>query len=463
MLKLFKSKSKLSSHSTKSKRKINFFNWRSANPSFVKQNETYKLAINNDPDNANKILRSQARTVSVSNSLASGFFEMLTSEILGEQGLILDVSSGDPKFDKKIEDMFFKWESECCPYAVYDFEDIEEMAIIAFYRDGEVFLRLHKKDTLQIELIDANLVDNNYTNEAKNIKCGIERAKDSLTPLFYYIRKDNRELLKVPADQIVHIKKPLIPQQFRGISKMASSIIDIEDKDRLRTSELDRATLSSKITGFFIRKNDDGAIDFGDPADEMQNQQKDELNLPTKAEVGKMGVIDEDMDVKFVESHAPTNIEYYLKSTDREVARSLGVSYHTYTGDLREVNYSSIRQGTTSERRNFRRLQGFFRRKFHTPIFKAWAECELLKGEITPSEYKKVISNFTFKPQGWEYIDPTKEVNANKTAIDSGFKSITEVLREKGIEHDNFISDLNKDLEIAELLSKIKQAKEVKP
>ena len=113
----------------KQKRKINFFNWRSTNPSLVKQNETYKLAINSDPDNANKILRSQARTISVSNSLASGFFEMLTSEILGEQGLILDVTSGDPVTDKKIEDKYFKWESECCPYGVYDFEDIEEMAI----------------------------------------------------------------------------------------------------------------------------------------------------------------------------------------------------------------------------------------------------------------------------------------------------------------------------------------------
>ncbi|CUU72121.1 phage portal protein [Campylobacter hyointestinalis] len=442
----------------KQKRKINFFNWRSTNPSLVKQNETYKLAINSDPDNANKILRSQARTISVSNSLASGFFEMLTSEILGEQGLILDVTSGDPVTDKKIEDKYFKWESECCPYGVYDFEDIEEMAIISFYRDGEVFIRLHRNDTLKIELIDANLIDNNYTNEAKNIKCGIERAKDSLRPIFYYIRKDDRELLKVPADQMLHIKKPLIPQQFRGISKMASSIIDIEDKDRLRTSELDRATLASKITGFFIRKNDDN-IGF----DEEDDQALEGLTLPTKAEVGKMSVLDEDMDVKFVESHAPSNIEYYLKSTDREVARSLGVSYHTYTGDLREVNYSSIRQGTTSERRNFRRFQGFLRRKFHAPIFKAWCECELLNGGITPSEYKKVISNFTFKPQGWEYIDPTKEVNANKVAIDSGFKSITEVLREKGIEHDNFISDLNKDLEIVELLSKIKQIKEVKP
>ncbi|WP_162166223.1 phage portal protein [Campylobacter fetus] len=460
MFNLFKSKPDITKAiKPKPKRRISFFNWRSTNPSFVKQNETYKLAINTDPDNANKILRSQARTISVSNSLASGFFETLTSEILGEQGLILDVTSGNATLDKKIEKMFFDWELDCCPYGIYDFEDIEEMAVIAFYRDGEVFARLHKQDGLKIELIDANLIDNNYTNEAKNIKCGIERAKDSLTPLFYYIRKSDRELLKIPASEMIHIKKPLIPQQYRGISKMASSIIDIEDKDRLRTSELDRATLASKITGFFIRKNDDG-VDFDENGNEPATN---ELPIPTKAEVGKMGVIDEDMDVKFVESHAPTNIEYYLKSTDREVARSLGVSYHTYTGDLREVNYSSIRQGTTAERRSFRRFQGFLRRKFHTPIFKAWLEAELLRGNITPNEYKKVAPNFTFKPQGWDYIDPTKEVNANKTAIDSGFKSITEVLREKGIEHDNFISDLNKDLEIVELLSKIKQIKEIKP
>lgn len=141
------------------------------------------------------------------------------------------------------------------------------------------------------------------------------------------------------------------------------------------------------------------------------------------------------------------------------MARSLGVSYATLTGDLKEVNYSSIRQGVTSERRSFRRLQGFLKRKFHEPIFKEWLKTALINNQITSYEYNAVLDNFSFKPQGWEYIDPTKEVNANKISIESGFKTISEVLREKGIDIDDFLKDIENDKQIIKKISEINTLK----
>lgn len=138
------------------------------------------------------------------------------------------------------------------------------------------------------------------------------------------------------------------------------------------------------------------------------------------------------------------------------MARSLGVSYSTYTGDLSDVNYSSIRQGTIAERRGFKRIQNFIKRKFHNVIFKAWLECELLAGQIKPKDYILISENFNFKAQGWEYIDPVKEVNANKIAIQAGFKTISEVLREKGVELDDFMDELEKEKEIVSKLREIK-------
>ena len=83
-------------------------------------------------------------------------------------------------------------------------------------------------------------------------------------------------------------------------------------------------------------------------------------------------------------------------------------------------------------------------------------ECELIAGRIKPSDYKQLIGHFTFKSQGWEYIDPVKEVNANKIAIGAGFKTITEVLREKGVELDDFMDELEKEKELVEKLREIK-------
>lgn len=438
--------------SKQNKAKINFFKWRSTEPNALKANVIAKLNAGSNPDNYARVLRNQSRNTSTDISLASGFFETICAEILGEQGLILDISSGDSAFDERIEKEFFKWEKECCFYGVYDFEDIEEMALISFYRDGEIFLRFHN-EPFKIELINAEKIDDNYASEASGIKYGIEREEGSIKAKYYYLRKNDRELIKIPANEILHIKKGLIPEQYRGISKLASAISDLNDKDRLKSSEIDRATLASKITGFFVRK--DSGMDFGGGID---GDEKDVI-IPNQAIVGKMEYLDENLDVKFVEPHAPQNIEFYLKSTDREIAKALGISYHTFTGDLSEVNYSSIRHGTMSERRQFRRIQNFFKRKFHAPIFESWLLDQLLSGKISPKDYKQALNNYTFKPQGWEYIDPTKEVNANKVAIDSGFKTISEVLREKGIEHDTFMADLDKDTQIATKLRELKKIK----
>ena len=431
---------------SKPKKPINFFKWRSTDSSMIKHAELLKLAVNTNPDSVNATLRNQARSLSVANSLISGYFEMIVSEILGTDGFRLDIHSAT-ELDKKVESLFFRWRNNCCVYGVYDFSDIEEMALISLLRDGEIFIKLHNvKGEFKIELLDAAKIDNNYNDEKLNIKCGIQRAIDSLEPLYYFYRKNDYELIKIPAPQIIHIKKTLLPQQFRGISRLGAAIVDITDKDRYRERTLEQAALSASLTGFITRKSSSN-ISFDD----------EPLEIPQKAEVGKFEFLDDDLDVKFTQTQAPESIIEHLKATDREVARSLGISYHSYTGDLKEVNYSSIRHGTSMERRAFKRTQNFLKRKLHTPLFLKFLENELINKNLSPAEYKLIKSSFSFKADGWEYIDPTKEVNANKVAIESGFKTITEILRDRGIEVDTHLNDLATDAKILNKLKEIRQ------
>ncbi|WP_260952724.1 phage portal protein [Campylobacter sp. RM16187] len=383
---------------------------------------------------------------------------MLDSEILGESGFVLDIATQNRKLNTAIQNAFFDWEQECCLHGVYDFEDYEELVLNALYRDGEAFIRIIRGQALKIELIDADDIDNDFNDEALNIKCGIQRAsKYSLTPIRYYVKKDGNERLVIEAKDIIHIKKPLIAKQTRGNSKLASAILDIHQKDKFKKAELNRARLGSEMTGFYLRKDDSplgGAIpEFDENTGELIENSS--VELPESVEVGTMRFLDDGIQPHFIDPHNPTNIEFYLKSTNQEVARSLGISYATLTGDLSSVNYSSIRQGTTAERRGFRRTQNFLRRKMHNTIFKEWLLIELLANKITPSEYALVLAHFSFKPQGWEYIDPSKEVAANSKAIDSGFKTRVEVLREKGIEYDTYLDELEKEKLIVAKLKEI--------
>ena len=95
----------------------------------------------------------------------------------------------------------------------------------------------------------------------------------------------------------------------------------------------------------------------------------------------------------------------------------------------------------------------------HNAIFKEWLKIELLMNRISPKEYGEILDHFSFKPQGWEYIDPNKEVSANAKAIECGFKTRIEVLREKGIEYDTYLDELEKEKQIVQKLQEIEKIK----
>ena len=95
----------------------------------------------------------------------------------------------------------------------------------------------------------------------------------------------------------------------------------------------------------------------------------------------------------------------------------------------------------------------------HNAIFKEWLKIEVLTNKISPKEYGEILDHFSFKPQGWEYIDPNKEVSANAKAIECGFKTRIEVLREKGIEYDTYLDELEKEKQIVQKLKEIEKIK----
>ena len=105
-MRLFRRKTKTKTSSRKSIIQ-NWFKFPSTEPNILNSSEIQSLSKISDPDSKNKILRTQARALSTNTSLTNGFFELLASEILGEQGMVLDVSTGNKDLDEKIENFFY--------------------------------------------------------------------------------------------------------------------------------------------------------------------------------------------------------------------------------------------------------------------------------------------------------------------------------------------------------------------
>ena len=439
------------SHTHKKQR---FYASPSLNPSTLERNELLSLLHNHEADSHIRALRHQARSVAHASPLVAGYFDTLDSEVFGDNGIILDLHSQDPSLNTKIEAMFRAWR-ECIPQSHLDFWDIESLVLLYLKRDGEAFVYVNEtKEGLSLKIIDPDNVDEGIDNPSKNIYKGIEFDSNHL-PLFYYIEDSNQKIQKIPAKHILHIFKRVSIHQNRGVSPLAPVIYPVFQKDKFKSAELKRARLQSEITGFFMPSEEEVVPNFDNGDDEEISPKE----IKEVAEVGKMTYIDKNLKPYFTESHNATNIEFFIKQTDREIAKALGISYSTLTGDLNEVNYSSIRHGASEQRRQFRGLQNFLIRNLHNKIFEKWLICEIKRGAILPQEYDVILTNYTFKPQGWEYIDPYKEINANKIALESGQKSLSEILREKGKELDSHISEMQKEEEIYKILKSRKQTK----
>ena len=436
----------------KSKISKKFYATPSLYPSELEKNEILSLIHNAPIDGNIRAIRYQARNIATSSPLINGYFDTLDKEIFGDNGIVLDLHTQDSKLNREVEAKWKAWRGNI-PYCALDFWDVESLSLLYLKRDGECFIYMNEtKEGLSLKVIDPDNVDESVDNPARNIHKGIAFDEQDM-PVAYFITDSNGQTQKISAAHILHFFRRFSVSQSRGISSLSSVIYPNFQKDKFKSAELKRARLQSEITGFFI-PNEREVIPSFDSDEEEQSQE-----ITQVAEVGKMTYINDDIKPYFTESHNAPNIEFFIKQTDKEIAKALGISYSTLTGDLNEVNYSSIRHGSSEQRRQFRGLQNFIIRNLHNKVFEAWLKNEIKRGNIAFKEYRTILDNYAFKPQGWEYIDPYKETNANRIALESGQKTLSEILREKGKELDSHIQELQKENEVYEILHARKKGK----
>jgi lambda family phage portal protein len=97
----------------------------------------------------------------------------------------------------------------------------------------------------------------------------------------------------------------------------------------------------------------------------------------------------------------------------RAVAAAMGITYEMLTGDLTQVNYSSIRAGLLEFRRRCEAIQhGVIVHQLCRPIWRAWMEQAVLKARwrCRSSTEPPRDEYFAAKwiPQGWQWVDPRR-------------------------------------------------------
>jgi lambda family phage portal protein len=334
--------------------------------------------------------------------------------------------------------------------------------------DGEVVVRKVKNQRnnafgFSLQFIESDYIDEDYNTRLENgneVRMGVEIDRAG-KPQSYFLFEDHpyheqafgsrtkKKHVQVPASEIIHAYIQERPGQTRGVPMMSNVLSRLKMLDGYEEAELVAARIGASKMGFFTSPSGDEFIgdDYDGAAPIME------------AEPGTFSQLPDGMNfTSFDPQHPTTAFGDFEKAILRGIASGLGVSYAglgvsyvSLSNNLEGVSYSSIRQGTIEDRDHFKMLQQFMVESFVDIVYRDWLEQAITFGAVTlpMTKYDMFADQVTYRPRGFSWVDPQKEITAAVTAVNNGIISLQDVHSQYGKDTEEVFEAVSREKELA--------------
>ena len=401
-------------------------------------------------------LRSRSRDMVRRNPWATNALDAFVANCIGT-GIKPQSLHPDAAIKEQIQALWLQWTDEADSSGLTDFYGLQAMACRSVMEAGECFIRLRPrlpKDglsvPLQLQLLEAEHLPTAETRKLENgnyTRAGIEfngigrrvayhlyreHPGDTLNPMA------STELVRVPADSVLHLFRPLRPGQLRGQPWLTQVLIKLHELDQYDDAELVRKKTAAMFAGF-ITKNA--------PQDSLLGEANPDATgvALTGLEPGTLQVLLPGEDVTFSSpADVGASYETFMRVQLRSIAAGMGITYEQLTGDLTGVNYSSIRAGLLEFRRRCEQFQHqVIVFQMCRPIWSAWMQSAILAGALSKAAADRPGAKWI--PPGFAWVDPLKDIKAQVMAVRAGFKSRAEVVSEQGYDAEAIDEEIAAD------------------
>ncbi|MBU1040245.1 MAG: phage portal protein [Proteobacteria bacterium] len=390
----------------------------------------------------------RARDLERNSGHVSGAIRKICNNVVSDTGIRPQVQlrKQDKKLDRErnraMEAIFRKW----AEHPRVRFYEKQELTLRHNWIDGECILHLYESPTLYragivplgLELLEADHLDSSVNGVQQSgfmAMRGIEFDAEGF-PVAYHLFTEHPgasmtglrsislgKSVRVDASRIIHPFERTRASQSRGISWLASVIMEMHDYDEYQDSERILARLSSAF-GFFIETNNPdvnaagllggAGLPNGTPAPEIPG-----AKIPTHVETGSINVLPHGTKIHGDGFSRPgSNYEPYSKQQLRGASTALSLSYQNFANDQSDASYSSTRTASLEERRGFKKQQAFLVRQFCTPVWNTWLQFLALSGLAEGMGLASGLDiPVTWQTPGWEWVDPLKDANAGDALL----------------------------------------------
>jgi lambda family phage portal protein len=360
--------------------------------------------------------------------------------------------------------------ASCHTGGTLHFSDLERAIMGQVFEAGECLVRKHyrafgdSRIPFALELIEAERLADDFSTPAvtvtNEIRMGIEVDAFG-RPVAYWLRErhngdfryatlPSERAFRVPASEILHIRRVDRWPQTRGEPWLHAVARKLNDMDGYSEAEIVAARGAASYMGFIETPDLENSA-MGEPQEDGSEQMELTPGLVPKLGGGE----------KFV-GYAPSRpnsaMDPFMRLMIREFCAGVGISYESISKDYSQSNYSSSRLSLLDDRDVWRDLQQWFIRSFREPLHREWLQQAVMVGaipEIGIESYALNTEKFravSFKPRGWSWVDPTKEVEAFKEAVRAGFTTTSAVIAATGggVDIEDVIAERARELAMFE-------------
>lgn len=391
------------------------------------------------------VVRARARDLERNSDIAQSVLHAYRRNVVG-RGYTLRALTGDEDLNNQLERAWRRWTlaENCDVTAEQSFNEILRMMVDRKKVDGGILvLSRYTRDGLvpfklqcmEVDELDVSQSAPKY--RGNRVVGGIE-YNAYRRPVGYWFRQYDLEGYQtmspmfVDAKDVFFYKSKRRPSQLREISDLAPTVTRVRDVNEFITAVSVKERIAA-LFGLAIKKANPVT---GTPGRSLARGADGKVDYAGKKMVpGMIMEMGPGDDAVIIDPKGTaTDATAFLKTQQGLISAGQGLSYEAVSRDMSSAKYSSARQNAIEDEAAYMEESELLER-FMTKVYETFVFSGVLCGLFTIPDFwgrKEVYLAHSWVKPPKKWIDPQKESEADRVALQSGQKTFQDLQAEKG-------------------------------
>lgn len=389
-------------------------------------------------------VRARARDLERNSDIFNAVVGAYKRNVIGG-GYRLQARTADEELNDRIEQIWKKWckKQYCDVTGTQSLNQMLRMAIERKKVDGGILILKRYVQggmvPLKLQAVEVDELDGCQIlpkNQGNKVVGGIE-LNNYNKPVGYWIRQYDlsggqmMQPIFVDAKDVIFLYSKKRPSQVREMSDMAPTITRTRNVNEFMEAVSVKERIAACLAVFIKRKLPTSGIGRG-LNDETKNRKSYDGKMLVPGMIKELNQGDEVETVN--PSGQATDSTAFVKLQQRLIGAGQGISYEAASRDMSETNYSSARQGSIEDDMTYAEEKELFM-ELMDEIYESFLISGYLSGIFLFPDFwerKDEYMRHTWIQAPKKWIDPAKEANANKIALQTGQKTLQQIAAENG-------------------------------